>query len=238
MLPAYAPIVNDDLPPALAGVLGELGLEFRDQGLLRQALVHRSRTNETGEDSNERLEFLGDALIGLVVAEHLYATFPTATEGDLTAMRAAVVSRGTLGAVGRSYGIAQGIVLGRGEEEKRERLSDAVVGSVLEAVVGALLVDQGLEPARGLVMHLLEDRLAALSPDSLLVDAKSRLQHLIQGREKVTPRYEVTLLAGTEPIEHHARVLAGDQLLGEGTGRRRRDAEQAAAADALSRLGG
>lgn len=222
-------------PPPLAAVLEELGLELASPGLLGRALVHRSRTNETGEESNERLEFLGDAALGLVVAEYLYTAFPEATEGDLTAMRAMLVSRATLGDVARSYGIGDRLALGRGEEEKRSALSDSVVGSALEAVVGAVLLEHGLDGARRLVLRLLRDRLEGVRPGSGL-DAKSRLQHLVQGRDRITPHYQVALVAEGADVIHHARVLAGDRVLGEGTGRRRRDAEQAAAADALARL--
>lgn len=220
----------------LREVEASLGVSFRDPSLLAMALVHSSHSNEPGAPSNERLEFLGDAVIGMIVAEWLYKKFPEATEGDMTIMRSAAVSRKALAAVGRRQSIHCFMVLGKGEEARRGHLSDALIGGVVEALAGAVLVDSGLAKTRPCVIRMLQPDLKRLRPGQGIRDAKSRLQQLAQARLKITPRYRIDVDSLDEGRPHMATVFVGDRELGSARARRRRDAEQAAATQALATL--
>ena len=219
---------------------GQIGVSFHDQRLLRQALVHSSFLNENPHfslDSNERLEFLGDAFIGLVVAEELYQRFPDASEGALTEMRAALVRRKSLASIGKDLGLGRCLYLGLGEEAGggRERASN--LADALEALIGAALVDQGHGEAKRLVLRLLATSMERLNQAAVPRDVKSLLQELVQGRGLPTPTYQLAEASGPD----HARdfsvdVLVGDRVLGSGRGPRKGDAEREAAAAALEAL--
>jgi ribonuclease-3 len=214
-----------------------LGVTFREPLLLEQSLVHRSYLAENPDatlESNERLEFLGDAVLGLVVAEEIYQRFPELSEGELTKLRSALVRGETLGRIALSLNLGEYLYLGRGEEESGGRRRPRNLSCVLEAVVGAVLADQGLDVARGFILRILEGHLERAVEGKLVTDYKSRLQQVIQSERKITPVYHTIEQAGPD----HARVftvevLADDSVLGRGSGRSKRAAEMDAARAAL-----
>ena len=217
-----------------------LGVRFKDRSLLTQALVHRSLINEVDladEDCNERLEFLGDAALGLVTAELLYRRYPDRPEGRLTHARASLVNLATLGEVGGTLGLGEFIQLGRGEDLSGGRTRPSVLGRAFEAVLGAVYLDQGLDAVRGLLNDLLIRELDRHGWDGPAKDFKSQLQEHLQAGQGVTPAYE---LVSTQGPDHHQSftmaVRAGDQVLASGRGSSKQRAEQAAACAALTAL--
>ena len=212
-----------------------LGYRFGDEGLLRQALTHRS----AARSNNERLEFLGDAVLGFVAAELLFDRFPTASEGELTRMRAALVRRETLAEVARSLDMGPLLVLGEGELKSGGRDRSSILADCLEATFGAVYLDGGMDAARRVIAALVAERLQAMSPRDTLKDAKTRLQEYLQARRMALPEYAVTGMEGEghDKAFHVLCTLSDLGLVTRGSARSRRKAEQAAAADALARLG-
>jgi ribonuclease-3 len=215
-----------------------LRIRFQDPGLLAEAFVHRSVLNETGRspsESNERLEFLGDAILGAVVAKELFLRYPQATEGDLTVMRAALVQRAPLAEAARRLGLGQWLQLGRGEEQSGGRDRAANLSRVYEALIGAIYLDKknGLKSAGAFIRRTLKPEFAQLGSADL-ADPKSRLQWVVQSRWQEPPVYELVDERGpAHDRTFRVRVSAGGTVVGEGTGSSRRRAEQAAAAAAL-----
>jgi ribonuclease III len=215
----------------------EQRLPFREMGLLRTALTHRSFLNEHPDlawEDNERLEFLGDAVLDFLVAEYLYRHFPEANEGDMTGLRAVLVRRATLASFAREMMLGRFLLMGHGEAETGGRERPATLCATFEAVVGALYVDQGLEAVRTLVMPLIEREMSGARSQGK--DPKSYLQELAQATYGLTPRYRTTKAEGPD----HAKVFTvevaiGDYVCGEGTGPNKQTAAQRAAEDALSR---
>ena len=224
----------------MASLEEALGSTFRDRDLLGLALVHSSYLNENPEEfseSNERLEFLGDALIGLVIAHRLYQSFPDHTEGELTALRSALVRGETLARTAESLNLGQYLLMGRGEEVSGGRDRPSNLAAAFEAVVGALLLDQDYEAASALVLRALSQELSAIGRQ-LPNNPKSLLQELVQSRGSGPPSYRIVEVTG----EHHARlftaeVVVSGGVLGRGTGQRKSQAEQEAARQALKELG-
>lgn len=220
---------------ALSERLGHL---FADEDLLEQALRHPSFTHESPKAGphNQRLEFLGDAVLGLVVAEALLARFPDAREGELTRWRAALVSEQSLAATAQGIGLGDRLVLGRGEEAQGGRSRPSVLCDGLEAVVGATFLDGGLAGARRVVLTLLGDRIASVDIDAPM-DHKSRLQEIVQSGRAEGPVYSV--VAETGP-DHDKRFVVelrlGERLLARAEGTTKKGAEQAAACKALETL--
>jgi ribonuclease-3 len=217
-----------------------LGLTFGDRTLLLRALTHRSYLNENPGfplEDNERLEFLGDAVLDYVSAEYLYHHFPEMREGQLTSMRAALVRTETLARLAQQIGLSPFIRLGRGEEEAGGRQRVAILCDAFEALIGALCLDQGLEAARSYLAALIEpvaDEILANDADK---DPKSRLQELSQKHLQVTPSYRLVQEEGPD----HARqftiaALIGHERYGTGSGASKQLAAQAAARAALERL--
>jgi len=226
--------------PDLDALQEVLGITFRNRSLLEQAMVHSSYVNENLElvsSHNERLEFLGDAVLGFIVAEKLYQEFPDITEGEMTKLRAALVRRDTLARVARAVGLGDFLYMGKGEEASGGRTKTPNLAGALEAMIGAIYLDQGLTTARDAVLKLLGKELSRVSRYGAGVDYKSRLQELIQSRNQSTPAYR--LVAQTGP-DHDRRftveVMAGDVILGRGTGKSKKLAETEAARLALDRL--
>ncbi|MEX2246486.1 MAG: ribonuclease III [Dehalococcoidia bacterium] len=218
----------------------QLGLTFKDQGLLRQALVHTSYLNENpgiGVGSNERLEFLGDAALGLVVAQQLFADYPDVDEGKLTELRAHLVRRDTLARAAGRYELGEYLQLGRGEDAAGGRRRPTNLARAYEALVGAIFLDGGLAKVRAFVRRSLRDEFTKLRLSGMPYDPKSRLQELIQSRWQTTPSYR---LLKTEGPDHARRftvqVIVGGKALGTGEGRSKQMAEKDAAQRALAEI--
>jgi len=211
-----------------------LGHRFRDATLLRAALTHSS----TGKIDNERLEFLGDAVLALLVAETLYARFPGANEGQLSRLRASLVKRETLARLARCLMLGPELILGEGEKRSGGAERDSNLANALEAVIGAVYLDGGIEACRTEVLPWFTGTLEGLVRDGLRKDPKTELQEYLQSRHLPVPIYDVTEVAGPP----HRRVFTvscasaalGVPVSGQGSSRRR--AEQAAAQGALARL--
>jgi ribonuclease III len=216
--------------------LGEaLGYQPRDRGLFRAALTHRSAAGP----NNERLEFLGDAVLNLVVAHLLYRAFPQADEGDLSRLRARVVSREPLAELAARLGLGEVLQLGSGELKTGGFRRQSILADAFEAVCGALFLDGGLAAVEGLLERLLGSRIAALPDPATLKDAKTRLQEYLQARSLALPRYRVEGIEG-EPHAQRFRVSCEVPELGRrahGGGSSRRRAEQDAAEHMLTDIG-
>jgi ribonuclease-3 len=212
-----------------------LGYEPRDAGLFAAALTHRSAPGP----NNERLEFLGDAVLNLVIADLLYRSFPGAAEGDLSRLRARVVSREPLAEVAADLKLGEVLQLGSGELKSGGFRRQSILADALEAVCGALFLDGGLPAAAQAISRLIAPRIAALPDPSALKDAKTRLQEYLQGRSLTLPHYQVERVEG-EPHEQTFHVSCEVAALGRrvhGGGSSRRRAEQEAAARMLRELG-
>jgi ribonuclease-3 len=212
----------------------KLGYEPRDPALFVAALTHRSAAGA----NNERLEFLGDAVLNLIVAEHLYRRYPQATEGDLSRLRAKIVSSEPLAEVAAGLGIGATLRMGSGELKSGGFRRKSILADAFEGLCGAVFLDSGLAAARGLIETLFEARIAALPALDALKDAKTQLQEYLQSRGLALPRYTVERVEG----EAHAQVFQMNcdvkalGLRAQGSGSNRRRAEQEAAAGVLSQL--
>jgi ribonuclease III len=219
-----------------------LGINFKDESLLQQALVHRSYLNENPAlhlVSNERLEFLGDAVLGFVVADELCSRFPDFSEGELTKLRAALVRGETLSRIASLLQLGDYLYLGHGEEESGGRSRPRNLSCALEAVIGAVFLDQGFDIARSFILKLLGSEFDGVVEDKFTDDYKSRLQQVIQSERKITPVYRTIEEVGPDHAKTFTvEVLAGDTVLGRGSGRSKRAAEMDAAREALQGLTG
>ncbi|MDO8691976.1 MAG: ribonuclease III [Dehalococcoidia bacterium] len=230
---------TDDMA-SLEGIKRRLGVTPANEGLLKQALVHRSYLNENPQSplaSNERLEFIGDSVLGLVVTEELFRRFPEEPEGELTHLRASLVRGATLARWATQLGLGEQLLMGKGEEASGGRQRPANLANVMEAILGAAYLDHGLEAVRGIVLPLLEGEVTQGWPSSLEKDPKSRLQDLTQANWQVAPNYRTV---DTEGPEHHRQftveVMVGERVMGQGTAPSKRQAQQAAASVALEAL--
>lgn len=210
------------------------GHRFNDQGLLLQALTHRS----AGAPHNERLEFLGDALLGLVAAEALYQRWPRADEGAMTRARAELVRESTLARIARRLDLGPRLVLGPGEMKSGGHRRDSILSDALEAVIAAIYLDAGLDACRAVVMDWLAPELDALVVGKVGKDPKTRLQEWLQGRQHPLPTYELLGESGSEHDKtFHVRCsTAQPTATAEGEGGSRRAAEQQAAEKVLAQL--
>lgn len=214
-----------------------LGHELASPSLLQQALSHRSWCAEQGgQPSNERLEFLGDAVLGLVVAEHCYRRFPEMPEGELAKVRAAVVNARTLAEVADELDIGSAIMLGKGEEASGGRTKPSILADAFEAVIGALYLEAGWSAAEHLVLRFLEPRIerAAAEPDDF--DQKGLLQELTVRHGEGIPRYVVVGTGPDHDRQFVATVYINGEQRGAGSGGTKKDAEQDAARHALSEM--
>lgn len=211
-----------------------LHYRFRDPALLEQALTHRSASAA----HNERLEYLGDAVLGLVTADVLYAAYPAASEGAMSRLRARLVRRTTLEALAREIDLGSHVRLGSGEFRTGGHHRGSILANSLEAIFGAIFLDGGYAAAGEAIRRLLESRIAALDGDDELRDPKTRLQELLQGRGLPLPVYEVAEVGGTQHAQQFVVLCRVDELgiSVTGTGPSRRGAEQEAAATVLTAL--
>jgi ribonuclease-3 len=214
---------------------GELdGHRFADPGRLQQALTHRS----AGAPHNERLEFLGDGIVNLLVAEVLFQRWPKADEGALTRARAELVREASLATIARRLELGARLTMGPGEMKSGGHRRDSILADALEAVVAAIYLDSGFEVCRAAVLPWFEESLAALPVGKPGKDAKTRLQEWLQARQRPLPAYELVSESGDD----HAKTfnvsctIIDPTLTAEGEGSSRRNAEQAAAAALLEKL--
>ncbi|WOJ96105.1 ribonuclease III [Congregibacter brevis] len=213
----------------------QFGCRLHQESLLAQALSHRS----VGSRNNERLEFLGDSVLGYIVSEELYRRFPDADEGQLSRLRVSLVKGSALAEVARELSLGEQLRLGSGERHGGGRRRDSILADSFEAVLGAITLDSGIEACRQAIFKVFRSRLDGLRLEQARKDPKTRLQELLQGSGRPLPDYVLRNAAG----EDHARIftvaceLADGKVIAEGVGDSRRAAEQAAAAAVLDQLG-
>ena len=216
----------------------KLGYTFRDPSLLQGALYHSSYANEhRGQHiaSNERLEFLGDAVLGFVTAEHLYRKRPDLPEGDLTRIRAALVCEDSLYEVAQSLELGSHLLLGRGEEQGGGRQRPSILADATESVFAAVYLDGGMDAARDLIHRVLLDKEREEQVEERRRDYKTELQELVQRKSDQILRYELTGSSGPDHAKEFSfRVTLNGAEIGQGTGRSKKEAEQAAARSALA----
>ncbi len=216
-------------------------VSFRDQALLRQAFTHRSYLNEhknSGLEHNERLEFLGDAVLELVVTEHLFSKYPNYPEGDMTSLRASVVNADALSEVATEVGMNDFLLLSRGEAKDKGRARRYILANTFEAFVGALFLDQGYNASRDFVAAHLFPMLEKIVADGLWTDSKSSFQEEAQERAGVTPAYQTLSEEGPDHDKiFTVGVFVGDEQVALGKGKSKQEAEQVAAREGLKAKG-
>ncbi|MDP3935017.1 MAG: ribonuclease III [Candidatus Giovannonibacteria bacterium] len=221
-----------------------LGVTFKDKALLTQSLTHRSYLNEnpatpggpasSAGKHNERLEFLGDAVLELAITEYIYEKFPEKPEGELTSLRASLVNSNMLGAVASELDFNNFLLLSRGEARDVGRARQYILANAFEAVVGAIYLDQGYIPVRDFIIKVLAPKISEILEKKLYRDAKSLFQEEAQERVSVTPTYEVSKEWGPDHDKHFiVGVYLGKDLVAEGEGPSKQEAQQQAAEAAL-----
>lgn len=214
-----------------------LQLNFKNKNLLKTAFIHRSYLNEHSEEKlphNERLEFLGDSVLGFIVSEYLYNKYPTRPEGDLTNFRSSIVNARTLAEVGRKLHLGKYLLLSKGEEATGGRDRQYLIANTFEALLGAIYLDSGIKDAERLIKTYLLPLLPEIIDKGSYKDFKSALQELCQEKHNVTPNYKVLEEIGPD----HDRtfkvgVFLAEKQIGEGVGKSKQQAEQEAASTAL-----
>jgi ribonuclease-3 len=224
-------------PDHIGDLETRLGVTFEDRELLMRSLAHRSWCAENDEaESNERLEFLGDSVLGLVVTHYVFEHFPTLPEGQLSEVRASVVNSRMLAEIAQELDLGAYLLLGKGEDAAGGRNKQSILADAFEAVVAAVHLDQGFAVARDVVLRCLRERIADAADGPGGRDYKTRLQEITAARVLGRPRYSVRD-EGPDHAKHFtATVYVGDQPYGEGEGRSKKEAEQAAAWIAWTRL--
>ncbi len=225
---------SDDREQMTANLFDSIQYEFRNEALLEQALTHRSRSAL----NYERLEFLGDSILNFVIAAELFERFPDVQEGVLSRVRASLVCKETLASIARKLDLGPHLLLGGGELKSGGADRDSILADALEAIIGAIFKDGGLESARAFVARSYDERLAQVYPSRISKDPKTRLQEYLQARAAGTPSYDVVDVQGKE---HQRRFIVECNVTGlahatRGEGSSRRNAEQDAAAQALRAL--
>ena len=216
-----------------------IGHEFADVGLLHRALSHRSWINESDDEvSNERLEFLGDAVLGWVVADLVYSTFEEWDEGRLTDLRKILVNASALAGIAREINLGDYLLLGNGEDATGGREKEAILSDTLEAIIGAVYVDAGSNTAFDVVQRLISPRFLDAPSQLDRLDQKNRLQELLAALRLPSPSYLSTSQGPDHDKEFSATVLVGGEVFGTGTGRSKKLAEKQAAGEAINRLAG
>lgn len=217
----------------------KIGITFKDKSMLDHAFVHRSYLNENDDkESNERLEFLGDAVLELVVTDHLFRTFPALDEGVLTSYRSAIVRGSNLALIAKELGLGEYLYLSRGEENSGGREKHYILANTVEALVGAIYLDQGLDVSTKFVHKWIIVTLDNIISEGLYLDAKTHFQEKAQELLSITPHYKVLKEEGPD----HDKVFSvgaylNDEKAGEGEGANKQEAEQSAARAAIKSKG-
>ncbi len=231
--PAAPPVSLVGNAPALAE---KLGLTLKRPELMQQALRHKSAQQEPEALSNERLEFLGDAVLGLTIAGYLYRTHPDLPEGQLTKVKAVAVSEMMLARVARELQLGEYLILAKGEEQSGGRNRSSILADALEAVIAAVYLDRGLTAARRVILSLFGEPLHIIERSEHEQDHKTLLQEKIQGLHRKPPSYFVVSESGPDHDRTFvAEVRLSGKALGRGSGKSKKQAEQSAARDALSK---
>lgn len=217
-----------------------IGITFTDKDLLQAAFIHRSYLNEARQisESNERLEFLGDAILSFLTSHFLYTTYPDYPEGTLTNIRSSLVKTKSLAGAAHKLRLGDLLFLSRGEEDSGGRTNQSLLADTFEALLGAIFLDQGIDEARTFLQRHLFTELDDIVRNKAYIDYKSLLQEIIQSQTRISPTYHVTRSEGPD----HAKTFwveakAGERLLGSGMGKSKQEAEQHAAANALEKMG-
>ncbi len=217
-----------------------LGISFRRESLLQQAFVHSSYCNESPDfsaTSNERMEFLGDAVLNFIVTEKLYEEFPELSEGELTEIRASLVCRDILAELASSLRLGDCLLLGRGEESSGGRAKGSNLANAMEALLGALFLDQGLAKARRFILRQLKPELQKIGTGKTVPNYKALVQEFVQGEKKPTPIYRLVEASGPDHSRQFtAEILVDGEALGRGTGTSKKVAESQAARAAWEKL--
>ncbi len=221
-------------------ILKQLTISFKDENLLRTAFTHRSYLNEAGKNlaSNERLEFLGDAILSFIVSSYLYESYPKHSEGMLTNLRSTIVKTKTLAEVARELKFGEYLFLSRGEEDGGGRLNQSLLADTFEAFLGALYLDQGLSVSQAFLKSVLFAKIPDLLKSELHTDYKSKLQEVVQTFSKNAPTYKVMRTEGPD----HAKIFWVSVVVDNteketGQGNSKQEAEQNAAAKTLEKMG-
>ena len=217
----------------------QTSITFKDKNLLKQAFTHRSYLNENPESNlyhNERLEFLGDAVLELIVTEYLYKSYPDKPEGELTMWRAALVNARMLAVVAKDLKIGDYLLLSHGEARETGKARDYILANATEALLGALYLDQGLKVCDKVIGQYVLSKLPQILKEKLFEDSKSRFQELAQEKTGITPNYQVLQEWGPDHEKHfRVGVTIGKDLVAEGEGTSKQEAEQEAAKAALKK---
>jgi ribonuclease-3 len=217
-----------------------LGVSFNNTGYLEEALIHSSYVNENAGANfvdNERLEFLGDSIIGLIFAEEFFKNSPHSDEGTLTRFRSHMVRKETLAKVSQRINLGEYLYLGHGEESGGGRKKTTNLAHVMEAIVAAVYLDQGLNATQKLVLNLFKPEIEQLSGSKFTTDYKSRLQELMQSRGRSSPTYRTVSSSGPDHNKQFTvEVICENKILGRGSGRSKKEAESEAARETLSHV--
>lgn len=218
----------------------KIGIEFKNKNILKEALTHRSYLNENPRSPvphNERLEYLGDAVLELAVTEYLFKKYPNYEEGEMTSLRAALVNYQMLSRVAREISLEDFILLSRGEAKDVGKARDVILANALEALMGAIYLDQGYEAVKNFIIKFILSHLGEVLEKGLHRDPKSLLQEIVQERSKITPTYKVLSEKGPD---HQKEFLVGvffdEKMVAEGSGFSKQEAESRAAEQALKKI--
>jgi len=224
--------------PPLSDLQHRIAHTFKDPELLERALTHKSYANENRVPyHNERLEFLGDSVLSLVISEYLMKTCPDSTEGDLSRYRAAVVSEPALALIAREMGIGNHLLLGKGEEQTGGRNKDSLLADCLEALIASVYLDSGKDTAESLILRFFEGIINKTCTTGGTLDYKTELQELCQDQLKQLPEYRVVSASGPDHLKQfEMEVWIKGTLSGRGTGKSKKEAEQKAAKAALEKV--
>jgi len=218
-----------------------IGYNFKDKELLKLALTHSSYANEVKgakKANNERLEFLGDAVLELGISEYIYKMFPEMPEGELTKLRAGVVCEPSLAKKARFFEVYDYIFLGKGEEASRDHMRDSILADAFESIIGAIYLDGGFEPAKKFLLDSLKDYIDEIKDSFRSLDCKTKLQEIIQRNGENVLRYEIVGESGPDHDKvFYSNVMLNGKVIGKGEGKSKKEADQSAAMDALKSIG-
>jgi len=224
----------------LTDLQATLGISFKNIAFYEQAFIHRSYLNESKHitTSNERLEFLGDSILSFLTSHYLYTTYPQYPEGILTNVRSSLVKTNSLAQAAKEIGLGNLLKLSHGEEASGGRNNSSLLADSFEALLGAIFLDQGLEPVKTVLTKFLFNKTPDIVESKSYVDYKSLLQEIIQQESRISPTYQVTRSEGPDHAKiFWVQVTANQSVLGAGSGKSKQEAEQSAALDALEKMG-